>query len=297
MSTIQNLKNFIRHGKQARHGDPTTTVSPVNAHQQRYAPPPPQNYGISDPNVINHQPLQQGNVAGGNFSVAGGADNRNIAAQAGGAAAKAADHKHKKEAQGGSVERSKDLDPSVIERIVAEERESKGQLPKYPGLEKWTLVEKMGDGAFSNVYRAKDASGRGPEVAIKVVRKFEMSSSQVSMDDRSKEHSFIVAQPPPPFHTLPSLSLVSCPSAVQERHQHPVLLGRRPSSPGLQKATKGCGGGPNFPYMSTLSNALPLYHRATIHSMTVLTLVAESEHLEGSPDYATARPSKYCKAY
>ncbi|KAL8782916.1 MAG: hypothetical protein Q9195_009535 [Heterodermia aff. obscurata] len=180
MSTIQNLKNFIRHGKQARHGDPTTTVSPVNAHQQRYVPPPPQpqNYAISDPNILDHKPLQHAAVPGGDYSVAAGLDHRNIAAQAGGAAAKAADHKHKKEAQAGSVERTKDADPSVIERIVAEERESKGKLPKYPGLERWTLLEKMGDGAFSNVYRAKDATGRGSEVAIKVVRKFEMSASQ-----------------------------------------------------------------------------------------------------------------------
>ena len=213
MSTIQNLKNFIRHGKQARHGDPTTTVSPVNATQQRYAPPPPQNYALSDPNVLDHKPLQHGHVPGGDYSVAGGMDNRNIAAQAGGAAAKAADHKHKKEAQGGSVERSKDLDPSVIERIVAEERESKGKLPKYPGLEKWTLVEKMGDGAFSNVYRARDATGRGPEVAIKVVRKFEMSSNQVSIGGRSEEPFFLFAVPfpltfpIPPFMVLDGLAL------------------------------------------------------------------------------------------
>ncbi|KAK5000465.1 MAPK-activated protein kinase Srk1, partial [Cryomyces antarcticus] len=36
----------------------------------------------------------------------------------------------------------------------------------------------MGDGAFSNVYRAKDTQGQYPEVAIKVVRKFEMNSTQ-----------------------------------------------------------------------------------------------------------------------
>lgn len=179
MSTIQNLKNFIRHGKQARHGDPTTNVSPVNVNQQRYAPPPPQNnYAISDPNVLDHKPLQQGAVQGADYSAAAGLDNRNIAAQAGGAAAKAAGDKQKKDARGGSTERSKDLDPSVIERIVAEERESKGKLPKYPGLERWVLLEKMGDGAFSNVYRAKDTTGQYNEVAIKVVRKFEMSSSQ-----------------------------------------------------------------------------------------------------------------------
>ena len=180
MSTIQNFKNFIRHGKQAKqaHADPTTTVSPVNAHQQRYAPPPPNaQYAMSDPNVLDHKPLQQGHVPGGDYSVAN-VDNRNVAAQAGGAAAKAAGDKQRMEG-GSSVERSKDMDPSVVERIVAEERESIGKLPRYPGLERWTLLEKMGDGAFSNVYRAMDATGHGPEVAIKVVHKFEMNSTQV----------------------------------------------------------------------------------------------------------------------
>ena len=180
MSTIQNFKNFIRHGKQARqaHADPTTTVSPVNAHQQRYTPPPPNaQYAVSDPNILDHKPLQQGHVPGGDYSVAN-VDNRNVAAQAGGAAAKAAGDKQRMEG-GSSVERSNDMDPSVVERIVAEERESVRKLPRYPGLERWTLLEKMGDGAFSNVYRAMDATGHGPEVAIKVVRKFEMNSTQV----------------------------------------------------------------------------------------------------------------------
>ncbi|KAF7846378.1 hypothetical protein BT93_L4483 [Corymbia citriodora subsp. variegata] len=50
-------------------------------------------------------------------------------------------------------------------------------MPKYPGLERFILIEKMGDGAFSNVYKARDTQ-TGAEVAIKVVRKFEMSSNQ-----------------------------------------------------------------------------------------------------------------------
>ncbi len=185
MSTIQNLKNFIRHGKQARqaHGDPTTNVSPVHAQQQRYAPPPPPanaQYAMSDPNVLDHKPLQHGHVPGGDFSTAN-IDNRNVAAQAGGAAAKVAGDKQRV-GDAGSVSRAgKETDPSVIERIVAEERESQGKLPKYPGLERWTLLEKMGDGAFSNVYRAREANGQGAEVAIKVVRKFEMNSTQVSL--------------------------------------------------------------------------------------------------------------------
>ncbi|KAL6714157.1 MAPK-activated protein kinase Srk1 [Lecanora helva] len=180
MSTIQNLKNFIRHGKQARqaHGDPTTSTSPVHAQQQRYAPPPPEaQYAMSDPNVLDHKPLQHGHIPGGDFSAAN-VDNRNVAAKAGGVAAKAAGDKQRMDG-GGSIERkTQDNDPSVIERIVAEERESQGKLPKYPGLERWQLLEKMGDGAFSNVYRAREANGHGSEVAIKVVRKFEMNSTQ-----------------------------------------------------------------------------------------------------------------------
>lgn len=118
-------------------------------------------------------------MPGGEYSVAN-VDNRNVAAQAGGAAARAVGD-NQKMGNGGSTERKKDLDPTAIERIVAEERESKGKLPKYPGLERWILVDKMGDGAFSNVYRAKDSTGQMGEVAIKVVRKFEMNSNQVSM--------------------------------------------------------------------------------------------------------------------
>jgi len=101
-------------------------------------------------------------------------DNRHVAAKAGHAAAQAVDQKQKRD------QKQKDYDPQVLERIVAEERASKGKLPRYPGLERWTLLEKMGDGAFSNVYRASDNNGQYNEVAIKVVRKYEMNSTQVS---------------------------------------------------------------------------------------------------------------------
>lgn len=67
-----------------------------------------------------------------------------------------------------------------VTKLVAEENESRSKFPKYGGLERWELLEKMGDGAFSNVYRARDLEGDAGEVAIKVVRKFEMNSMQVS---------------------------------------------------------------------------------------------------------------------
>lgn len=82
------------------------------------------------------------------------------------------------------VPKSQAVDREELARIVAEENESKGRLPRYPGLERWQLLEKMGDGAFSNVYKARDLNRENNvgEVAIKVVRKFEMNSNQVSID-------------------------------------------------------------------------------------------------------------------
>jgi serine/threonine-protein kinase RCK2 len=168
MSTIQNLKNFIRHGKQARVVDPpTTNISPVHAQHQKH-----QGYGASEPSAPHqHQQHQQHpaeKLIDGTYSV-GAVDNRNVAAQAAAAAVQAQAKQQKVQAGGREAE---------IQQIVAEEREKQGKLPQYPGLERYRLVTKMGDGAFSNVYRAKDTQ-QGGEVAIKVVRKFEMNSNQV----------------------------------------------------------------------------------------------------------------------
>lgn len=185
MSTIQNLKNFIRHGKQARapQAEPTTNVSNVHAQPQKYqnyqqAPPPQPIYGNTEPNLNARQPQQIPQGAAGGFSVAGGADNRNVVAQANDAAARAAADKQK--LQDAAAKKQQGGYDNDVERLVEEERESKGKMPRYPGLERWHLVEKMGDGAFSNVYRARDTQGQWGEVAIKVVRKFEMNSNQVS---------------------------------------------------------------------------------------------------------------------
>jgi hypothetical protein len=176
MAALQNFKNFLRHGKQAReaqpHGEATTGVSGVHAQHHQAAQ---HHYAVSDPNVLEHKPLQGEQGAKiGDFSAAA-VDNRNVAAQAGEYAARAAGDQQKIHNKAKETK----VDPQVLERIVAEEREAKGKLPRYPGLERWTLLEKMGDGAFSNVYRAKDSTGQYGEVAIKVVRKFEMNSSQV----------------------------------------------------------------------------------------------------------------------
>lgn len=190
MSTIQNLKNFIRHGKQARDGrspqdQATTHVSNVHAGQHRGFPPVPE-YAMSDANILEHKAPPPPGVPQAAYSVAAG-DQRNVAAKAGHAAAGAAEAQQKRE------QKQKDYDASVLARIVAEERESKGKLPRYPGLERWTLIEKMGDGAFSNVYRARDNNHQYNEVAIKVVRKFEMNSTQVSFSQNCSIYSTLLS--------------------------------------------------------------------------------------------------------
>lgn len=237
MSTIQNLKNFIRHGKQARapnppHADPTTTVTPVHAQQQRYQHAAPQNQNpVTDPNVLDHNQLNAGKVPLEKYSAAN-VDNRNVAAQAGGAAAKAAADKQDK------IARENDLDPSVIERIVTEERESRGQLPRYPGLERWTLLEKMGDGAFSNVYRAKDNTNQLGEVAIKVVRKFEMNNSQVS---QSWQFATVISACQIAHVSIPSVSGPQDVCCIYREifADSGLRIGREPFASGFQKETKG----------------------------------------------------------
>lgn len=146
MSTIQNIKNFIRHGKQARlvtpHSEPTTDVSTVHAEQQ------PQPQGQFSP-ALNA--FETGELRGNGPA----ASQKTTESQ---------------------VRRDRSVE---IERLVAEENVNRTKMPKYPGLDRWILVEKMGDGAFSNVYRAKDSTTEYGEAAIKVVRKFEMNSNQV----------------------------------------------------------------------------------------------------------------------
>jgi len=190
MSTIQNLKNFIRHGKQARTAnppvaEPTTNVSNVHAQQHRTNNQTAVHHGISELDLGAYHDGYQQVPAGpiGGYSAAS-VDTKNAAARAADVTAKAQQDQqklHQSKAVGANASAvAQDYDPQVIERLVAEDRDSRGKMPKYPGLERWHLVEKMGDGAFSNVYRAKDTQHQYPEVAIKVVRKFEMNSNQVS---------------------------------------------------------------------------------------------------------------------
>jgi hypothetical protein len=135
MPVIDNLKHFIRHGKQA-----TVTQS------------------VSDPTTPQAGP-----------SLLDGADQSKQQQYGVG----------HHDAHPSETSKAKREYEEAIARIVADEKESSNKLPRYPGLEDWHIVTKMGDGAFSNVYKAQHKS-TGEMVAIKVVRKHEMNSSQVS---------------------------------------------------------------------------------------------------------------------
>ncbi|KXJ91352.1 kinase-like domain-containing protein [Microdochium bolleyi] len=167
MSTIQQLKNFIRHGKQAR------TQNYEDSASKKHEPSPPR--AAPEPAHVMNNPTEP---AGGNvhaqpipdaYSMQPG-DLHNRVAQA--------DHVAAHHAEGQQKASKSRHDEAALQKLIEEERASKGKFPKYPGLERYELLEKMGDGAFSNVYRARDLSGGAGECAIKVVRKFEMNNMQ-----------------------------------------------------------------------------------------------------------------------
>ncbi|KAI0158108.1 CAMK/CAMK1 protein kinase [Xylariaceae sp. FL1272] len=169
MSTIQQLKNFIRHGKQARannYDDSSKRNEPSPpAPQKAIAHATEPGVGVNNAAAPNH-PLPDA------YSMQPG-DMQNRVAQADGVAAHQLEADQSVRSHGDSG--TKD---AHLAKLVQEENESRSKFPKYPGLERWQLLEKMGDGAFSNVYRARDLVGDAGECAIKVVRKFEMNNMQ-----------------------------------------------------------------------------------------------------------------------
>ncbi|KAK9447361.1 kinase-like domain-containing protein [Limtongia smithiae] len=122
MPVIENIKNFIRHGKQAHVFDDYETGT-----------------------VVETAAVRVGSSAAAGYSP---------------------DMEY--------IER-KDNYNAAIQQIVAEESAQSSKLPVYPGLDQWKLLEKMGDGAFSNVYKAQHRD-TGEIAAIKVVRKYDITS-------------------------------------------------------------------------------------------------------------------------
>lgn len=77
-----------------------------------------------------------------------------------------------------------------VEQIVAQEREAAAATPpRYEGLpEQFELVEKLGDGTFSIVYKALDHA-TGKHVAVKIVRKQDKSQDAQRVDPALREQN------------------------------------------------------------------------------------------------------------
>ncbi|KAG8830402.1 hypothetical protein FRC17_004928 [Serendipita sp. 399] len=123
---MDTLKNFIRHGKNARAHQPAqdTTISAATAH--------------------HNEQLRREREA---------------------AEAKRVERAEREREDKQKALKDKAHHTQAAEAIVKEERNASSKMPSIKGLERFKLLDKMGDGAFSNVYKALDLS-TGQKVAI-----------------------------------------------------------------------------------------------------------------------------------
>ncbi|TFK29287.1 Ser/Thr protein kinase [Coprinopsis marcescibilis] len=85
------------------------------------------------------------------------------------------DHRHRSTAPQSKAQVAPNRE--AAEMIVNQERAERSKMPSYTGLENYKIIHKMGDGAFSNVYKAIELTTNN-KVAVKVVRKYELNASQ-----------------------------------------------------------------------------------------------------------------------
>lgn len=88
-------------------------------------------------------------------------------------------HHHGQAQQENGTKRNKHhpTNHEVASQIVEQELHQKRQQTKYPNLHNYKVLEQLGEGAFSVVYRAQNLK-TGQFVAIKILRKFQMDEKQ-----------------------------------------------------------------------------------------------------------------------
>lgn len=140
MPVFENLRNFIRHGKQAQEERNSAHAAVASAGRRSHNTPA---------------------RAAGN-----GGESQSLQVTA------------TRSSSLGAI-RSGTASPVMVaaQELVREDQEKSRQVPRYPGLEEYELMDKMGDGAFSIVYKARHLKSNS-DVAIKVVKKHGLSSSQ-----------------------------------------------------------------------------------------------------------------------
>ncbi|OAQ34026.1 hypothetical protein K457DRAFT_193520 [Linnemannia elongata AG-77] len=161
---LEQLKNFIRHGKSGKDMKPRESSSSSAGPTSSSRSSKSRNASRNNSPSRNTAASVGSTATGGITSAATPVDIQDTGAAT--AAAVNATNFNNNNTEAAS-------------RIVAEEKQQKSKMPVYPGLERYRLVEKMGDGAFSNVYKAYDTK-MDRLVAVKVVRKFELNAHQVT---------------------------------------------------------------------------------------------------------------------
>ncbi|EMG50540.1 hypothetical protein G210_2337 [Candida maltosa Xu316] len=169
---FENLKAFIRHGKQAndikkKHNPnkitenpfhessaaAATTTTTTTTHQQQNHNDYHQQervidtYYQDDYNYQNQQHQQQQNI------YSNGQNNKSDATL-----------------------NNNDYN-MLASQLVEEENKERQKSPAYPNLQNYQVLDQMGEGAFSVVYKAIHLPS-GKEVAIKILRKFQMDQAQ-----------------------------------------------------------------------------------------------------------------------
>ncbi|KAF7888267.1 uncharacterized protein EAF02_002808 [Botrytis sinoallii] len=144
MSSIsQAIKNALHRGKGGAKGnEDTKKAAPA-------APAVPQHHAKSDPSVMAHQAHQ---VPGGDAYSVANEDNRNRGAQAANQAAHAAGQQQ-------MAGQSSSTRQDELARLVAASNENNNRLPRYPGLERWSLIEKMADAHLHPNFNKKQPKG------------------------------------------------------------------------------------------------------------------------------------------
>ncbi|KAF5096765.1 hypothetical protein D0Z00_002663 [Geotrichum galactomycetum] len=110
------------------------------------------------------------------------------------------------------TQKKKKFDEAILTQMVEEEKRQSSKLPTYAGIsDSYRLIEKMGDGAFSIVYKAHHLTSN-EYVAIKVVSKQQLDASELLDFIETEEHYFIVLELVPGgelFHQIVRLTYFS----------------------------------------------------------------------------------------
>lgn len=183
---FENLKAFIRHGKQANDFKKKQNQQPRQIQQNNYQQTPQQSRSLPEnpfqvecdnknnqvflyPPVHNPQnpqpadPYHQDTHFNQNYQHQPPQEQQNI---------------YNAYGQSDTTLNDPNTDYNMLaSQLVEEENKQKQKSVKYPNLDNYEILEQMGEGAFSVVYKARHLSS-GKEVAIKILRKFQMDQAQ-----------------------------------------------------------------------------------------------------------------------